>query len=423
VRFESLKQSGQRLAAELADAEKRSALAGQVPCDGTDLAPKCPLLTDAFKASSLILELETAVEEKRTACAVCADEQAGLTKQIEAYGDLPTVTSAKRVQHNEIRTQLTNAQELAAKAPLLEQARTEMDRANQERIELDDQRRTAGAVHDTNRGEIEQRIWDADQRVINEQDKSRLAVLTLQERLTELDTSDTADKIKAAENALACAETTKLGIEQTIQDKRATITRCDAQIEQLDSAIADADATRKQADAIEAELVSWRLLATGLGNDGIIALSIDDAGPTLASLTNELLLSAYGPRFTVSIVTQAQTKAGTDKETFDILVFDGVRDDQKSVRAMSGGERIWINECLTRAIALYQSQQSGRSYGCMFADESDGALDPERKEMFIRMKRKVLELGGYQREFFISHTPALWDRADAVIDMEQLGTA
>ena len=34
------------------------------------------------------------------------------------------------------------------------------------------------------------------------------------------------------------------------------------------------------------------------------------------------------------------------------------------------------------------------------------------------MKREVLRLGGYQREFFVSQTPELAAMADAVIDMD-----
>ena len=49
---------------------------------------------------------------------------------------------------------------------------------------------------------------------------------------------------------------------------------------------------------------------------------------------------------------------------------------------------------------------------------ADGPLDPERKRMFMAMKREVLRLGGYQREFFVSQTPELTAMADAVIDMD-----
>jgi len=34
------------------------------------------------------------------------------------------------------------------------------------------------------------------------------------------------------------------------------------------------------------------------------------------------------------------------------------------------------------------------------------------------MKREVLRLGGYQREFFVSQTPELTAMADTVIDLE-----
>jgi exonuclease SbcC len=38
--------------------------------------------------------------------------------------------------------------------------------------------------------------------------------------------------------------------------------------------------------------------------------------------------------------------------------------------------------------------------------------------MFMAMKREVLRLGGYQREFFVSQTPELTATADAVIDLD-----
>ena len=87
---------------------------------------------------------------------------------------------------------------------------------------------------------------------------------------------------------------------------------------------------------------------------------------------------------------------------------------------MSGGERVWINECLVRAVALYLAQNTGRRYDTLFSDETDGPLDPERKRMFMAMKRRVLELGGYAREFFVSQTPELTAMADAVIDLEAM---
>jgi exonuclease SbcC len=41
----------------------------------------------------------------------------------------------------------------------------------------------------------------------------------------------------------------------------------------------------------------------------------------------------------------------------------------------------------------------------------------------MAMKREVLRLGGYEREFFISQTPELTAMADAVIDLDGLSPA
>jgi DNA repair protein SbcC/Rad50 len=40
--------------------------------------------------------------------------------------------------------------------------------------------------------------------------------------------------------------------------------------------------------------------------------------------------------------------------------------------------------------------------------------------MFVAMKREVLALGGYEREFFVSQTPELTAMADAVIDLDAM---
>jgi len=170
----------------------------------------------------------------------------------------------------------------------------------------------------------------------------------------------------------------------------------------------------------EDNLGSWNLFARCMSNDGLIALAIDDAGPALSGLANDLLLACYGPRFTVSILTLVETGKGEQREGFDIVVHDGESGDSKSLGLMSGGERVWVNECLTRAVALYLAQHAGRRYDALFSDEADGALDPERKRMFMAMKREVLRVGGYQREFFVSQTPELTAMADAVIDLDAM---
>jgi exonuclease SbcC len=197
-----------------------------------------------------------------------------------------------------------------------------------------------------------------------------------------------------------------------IQERRAALQAQHARIS------GEAVATDARASDVESELSGWTLLARCLSNDGVIALDIDDAGPTLAGLANDLLLACYGRRFTLEIRTQVATAKGEMREGFDIVVHDGEGGESKSVALLSGGERVWINECLTRAIALYLAGNAGREYGTLFCDEADGPLDPDRKRMFMDMKREVIRLGGYQREFFVSQTPELTAMADKVIDLD-----
>lgn len=69
------------------------------------------------------------------------------------------------------------------------------------------------------------------------------------------------------------------------------------------------------------------------------------------------------------------------------------------------------------------TQNSGRHYETLFFDEADGPLDPERKRMFMAMKREVLRIGGYRQEYFVSQTPELAAMADVIIDLEQFRCA
>jgi exonuclease SbcC len=219
--------------------------------------------------------------------------------------------------------------------------------------------------------------------------------------------------VAAAQRALAATDAAHIN---AIRDQQ-TAAECGKRIIALATRVATVEA---RLAAIEQALGVWTLFAKCLSNDGVIALAIDDAGPQLAGLANDLLLACYGPRFTVSIRTLVETGKGETREGFDIVVHDAESDESKSVSSMSGGERVWIDHALTRAIALYLAQHSGRRYRTLFCDEADGPLDPERKRMFMAMKREVLRLGGYEQEFFVSQTPELAAMADAVIDLDAM---
>lgn len=419
----ALGSDGKNLADYVDGLLRRAKLADEVPCGGTELLARCPLMADAVTAKEEIPAKTADRNEKRAEYATIQERGNALAVRIAEYGDVSGVLIASKQLRDRYAKTLAGMRELAALAPTLAAAQLDLDQATAEEAEKRQQINAAIIAHVDAIAVIDAHVQELGARAAKVEEDAAAEVLAIQEQLAEIPATVGAAAVSQAEAVQLAAVQRVEEIERQIQAARDAISTAKGKADALRAELTSAAAVRAESAKVSAEIAEWRLLAAALGNDGIIALSIDDAGPTLASLANDLLLSCYGPRFTVSIQTQSETAKGDQRETFDILVFDGERDESKSVRDMSGGERVYINDTLTRAIALYQAQQSGRHYGTLFADESDGALDPERKVQFMRMKRRILEIGGYAREILITHTPELIDLADAVVDLGEMRAA
>jgi len=113
-------------------------------------------------------------------------------------------------------------------------------------------------------------------------------------------------------------------------------------------------------EALDREISEWKIIEKAM--EGIITLEIDDAGPTVTAITNDILHTCYGPRFSVNIKTQDSKVKGDDmKEVFDIIVYDSERDESKSLSVMSGGEETWIEDAITHGISLFNASRAGGS--------------------------------------------------------------
>lgn len=410
-------QHGEAIAKTCEGLKTRSNLIDQVPCQGTDLQPRCPLLKDAHAARESIPATEQQITESRAKYDDIRKRGQEINAALELMGDTEDDLKAAEDVKQAIVTKMRAAAALAGQATALAQAEQAIQHAQEQLASI--RASVAAKTAEVTRVETDTaaRVADLMVRRATTETEATAERNTINKELAALPPPADGSAVEAAERALQAAEQDAAALDQDYEQLNIRIATHKERLRSIENDLRNGAAVRATAQTIETEIAHWTALAKALGTDGIIALSIDDAGPTLASLANDLLLSCYGPRFSVSLRTQEQKASGDMKETFDIRVFDAERDDDKSVRDMSGGERIWINECITRAIALYQAQASGQQYGTLFADESDGALDPERKQMFVAMKRKVLELGGYEREYFISHALAVQEMADAIIDI------
>lgn len=201
---------------------------------------------------------------------------------------------------------------------------------------------------------------------------------------------------------------------------RVTIGSLAEAIKQIGVSRERCQALQEEIRRLDADISEWQLLETAM--EGITTLEIDDAGPTVTAITNDLLHTCYGPRFSVNIKTQDEKVGGNGdmKEVFDIVVIDSERGESKSLSVMSGGEETWIDDAVTRSISLYNAFRGGKQYHTLFSDEKDGRLTEAKRKEFMAVKRRVLELGGFACEYFISHTREIQEMADSVIDLNAL---
>jgi len=207
--------------------------------------------------------------------------------------------------------------------------------------------------------------------------------------------------------------------EKRIREYELAASGIKAKLEVSRSRLDAGDDLRAQAARYESEIAKFSLLMKACSNDGIVALELDDSLPSIAAIVNDLLRSCYGSRFTIRMDTQSAKVDGSMKEDFDIIVYDSETGDERSVTEMSGGQNSYINDALTRGICLYNIQSRGKTYGTLFADEVDGALDAGRKLEFLNIKREALRIGSHSRELFISQSPELIELADARIVLEK----
>jgi exonuclease SbcC len=404
-RLKGLESEGSSRLTLLTSLEQQASVIATVPCAGHDMHATCPLLAQARSADTKVQEQRISLSTLRAEYRAKRDTVERLTPEVRQLAGKRAELKDVNDQIAAARRDLQKAVDLAARKPLLDAATEGLAKAKAELVVLGTEEASLSARREAQQTQLTAEAKELDAEV------ARLGVDDVTGAIADIDR-----QLTQCREGIAAAEAR---IETLI---RSQATR-EVERQSLTAELAGFDATQSRAQNISDEIARWKLLAKGLGNEGVIALTIDDAGPALTKMVNDLLLACYGMRFTVEIQTQRALASGELREGFEILVHDADHDSTKAVTVMSGGQKVWINECLTRGIALYLASNAGQPYQSLFSDESDGPLDPQRKLQFMRMKREVLRQGGYEREFFISQTPDLVAEADAVIDVAALAAA
>lgn len=397
------------LKAEIKNAEARVSLLSEVPCANTLNASLCKFPQDALKAKDRLPALYEDLKKAESSDPKEAEIEA-------AISTLKKETLLKSAIEAKIKALMESKSALAKRLATLEDDLRKADNALKELPLVED----AEKKMDSLTAEVDA-ILSEGKTVVAEIDaqiaRTEAEVNTLKVQLGQI--SDDKTLIIQKQSLEGRLITLKKSIEEkrreesAIQSSLGAISEALKQIEETKTKLSQVNA---QIDALNSEIRDWKIVADRI--EGIIPLEIDDAGPTISAITNDLLLNCYGPRFTVKISTQDFTADGKNmKDDYDIIVYDAERGESKSLSDCSGGEEIWIEDAITKATCLFKTGRSGRRYLSLFSDEKDGALHEKKKLEYMDMKTRVLKLGGFKKEFFISHSEAVQGRADHVIYM------
>jgi exonuclease SbcC len=400
--------------------EETASLVKTVPCHSSEWQSTCPLLAHANGAFKQIAPEQIRLAELR-------EQYRDVNRKKEKLeAELQTAALLDKEIREAVETRTRLAQDFEA---LLEQAgRCDLivhaesrkpaaiaERNAQEQALKDLKERESAQV-----GLLDQAAAKFATEGARADESAAIETTQVRERLTKLSAPisdlDVANAAQAVRDAADLIDEAK-AMRRAISDQKVTML---AKIEIFKEIKARMQATVAEAAKLSNEIAKFKLLEKGLGNDGVVALSIDDAGPEISRLCNELLVEDFEGRFAIRLDTQRETQSGDVRETFQIAVFDSRGGCEKSLDDMSPGEQVSVNACLTRALALFVGQNGSCHYQTLFSDEADGPLDPDKKRQFIQTKRSVLKRGGYSREYFISQTPELWESADYIIDLNKI---
>lgn len=415
-----LASEGQATTILIKNLTETAALVEQVPCKGLEMQLACPLMEQANAAKRSVPVHEADQTAKRTAYLEISRKVKDLQSKVAGFDTVDAEVRALQKNRKVAADVLDAGNRLAARAPLIADAETRLPVLAEA---IDQQRQVMAAANDrmTRAGTALTAIESERAQALGLIESNRIAeTKVLEDRLAKLEKPVSNAEVDAYQSVVSRAGAALVEVQVRASAHNEQKVALMGKLEAVRALAARSGQVKAQAERLQEEIAKWKLLEKGLGNDGCVALSIDDSGPEIAAICNSLLADCFEGRFVVRLDTQSETKTGNMKETFDVKVFDGHRGTEKSLGDMSGGEEVLVNECLTRSVALYASQSSTTRCETLFTDETDGALDLNAKRTFMQMKRAVLKQGCYHREFFITHTAELWEMADYKIMVAEL---
>ncbi len=199
-------------------------------------------------------------------------------------------------------------------------------------------------------------------------------------------------------------------IDYLLLEAREEAAKIQGELSRMSEAQKELEAVVANKSWLQKEISEWMYLKSKCSKDGLQALEIDGAAPEITEQANKLLSLAFGPLYSVKLVTQD----ADGKECLDIVVISE-EGEEVLLDNLSGGQKIWCLMALRLGMTLLSKDKSGRDFRTAFFDESDGPLDPENALNYVNMYRAFMKTGGFNSLMFVSHKPSCRSLADNIL--------
>jgi len=395
-----------------------------VPCKDTpELVKTCPLISSAQEAQDSIKQLEKDVAEAIDAVNAPYPEDEKLKTLKTQFEQKNKELEAPHKLESEIET-ISNQ---------IRNNKFDADRYDVVRADIEVLKKTdwQGLLNQLDKAEIT--IEERRQQTEDLQSRHNHIVKDYSTRIAaiELKRKTIADKIAEIKDGLIEDPQPKIkGMEEqicTLQEQldgqKSKLAECEANLKSLDQLQAEFDKQQAELKAlsakkrkIDSDMSDWKLLERAFGKNGLQALELDAAGPEISNIATEVI-QEFGRGWSVDIRTvRASADAKKDVETFEIIVSrsEGVQ----SFDDLSGGEQVWVEEAIRKAVTIYLIKHAGRDYRTIMQDEADGALDPERAEAFLNTTIKAHELTGAHHTIIITQREKIWGRVPQRVHLD-----
>ena len=224
----------------------------------------------------------------------------------------------------------------------------------------------------------------------------------------------TADTLDVINHHIESTANQIVEVDRHIAEAAEKIAKLQGELSGITEATEQLKIAQEEKAKVNADIADWTYLRNACGKNGLQAMEIDATAPLISSFANDLLSKAFGPLFSVKLLTQDED----GKECLDIVVIndDG---DEINLANLSGGQKIWCLTALRLAMTLLSKEKGGHSFLTAFSDESDGPLDPENAQNYVSMYRSFMDVGRFDSFIFISHRPECRSMADHVLMFEK----